>query len=327
MAATGTKKFDLILRGGHVVDPAAGRDGLFDVGIRDGKIASVRKGLKGAKRVIDVSGGYVLPGLIDTHAHVYRHVTGRFGLEADWVGVRSGVATLVDQGGPSAMTIAGFRNFIAEPAASRVVSFISAYLVGGMEGHLYPSLHGPEQINVKHTVKAAIANRDIVKGIKVHAEIGGASRWGVETMVLAKEISHGAGLPIYVHLGQMWPTKGKKKTNPDAVIAQAVDLMEEGDILAHPFTRHPGGFVSAETGEVLPAVRKAIDRGVRSMSATARISRSRWRGWRSARASCPTPWAPICTATTSPCRSRDLTTRPTGRTRSPTSRRSAWRSP
>ena len=263
MATTQSKKFDLILRGGHVVDPAAGRDGLFDVGIRGGKIASVRKGLKGAKRVIDVSGGYVLPGLIDTHAHVYRHVTGRFGLEADWVGVRSGAATLVDQGGPSAMTIAGFRNFIVEPAASRIVSFISAYLVGGMEGHLYPSLHGPEQINVKHTVKAAIANRDIVKGIKVHAEIGGASRWGVETMRLAKEISHGAGLPIYVHLGQMWPTKGKKKTNPDAVIAQAVDLMEEGDILAHPFTRHPGGFVSAETGEVLPAVRKAIDRGVR----------------------------------------------------------------
>ena len=263
MAATGTKKFDIILRGGHMVDPAAGRDGLFDVGIRGGKIASVRKGLKGAKRVIDVSGSYVLPGLIDTHAHVYRHVTGRFGLEADWIGTRSGVATLVDQGGPSAMTIAGFRNFIVEPAKSRVVSFISAYLVGGMEGHLYPSLHGPEQINVKHTVKAAIANRDIVKGIKVHAEIGGASRWGVETMKLAKEISHGAGLPIYVHLGQMWPTKGKRKINPDTVIGQAVDLMEEGDILAHPFTRHPGGFISAETGEVHPAVRKAIDRGVR----------------------------------------------------------------
>ena len=263
MAAAGTKKFDFILRGGHVVDPAAGRDGLFDVGIRGGKVASVQKGLKGAKRVIDVSGGYVLPGFIDTHAHVYRYVTGRFGLEADWIGTRSGVATFVDQGGPSAMTIAGFRKFVVEPAKSRVVSFISAYLVGGMEGHLYPSLHGPEQINVKHTVKAAIANRDIVKGIKVHAEIGGASRWGVETMKLAKEISRDAGLPIYVHLGQMWTTKGKRKINPDTVIGQAVDLMEEGDILAHPFTRHPGGFISAETGEVHPAVRKAIDRGVR----------------------------------------------------------------
>ena len=119
MAVSGTKEFDLILRGGHVVDPASGRDGIFDVGVRAGKIATVRKGLKGAKRVIDVTGGYVLPGLIDTHAHVYRHVTGRFGLEADWIGVRSGVATLVDQGGPSAMTVAGLRNFIGEPAASR----------------------------------------------------------------------------------------------------------------------------------------------------------------------------------------------------------------
>ncbi len=96
------KIFDLILRGGHVVDPAAGRDGLFDVGIRAGKIASVRSGLKGARRVIDVSGGYVLPDLID--AHVYRHVTGRFGLKADWVGVRSGVATVVDQEGPQCVS-------------------------------------------------------------------------------------------------------------------------------------------------------------------------------------------------------------------------------
>lgn len=263
MPATRGKKFDLILRGGHVVDPAANRDGPFDVGITGGKIVSVARGLKGAKRVIDVTGGYVLPGMIDTHAHVYRHVTGRFGLEADWCGVGSGIATVVDQGGPSAMTIGGFREYVVAPARSRVVCFLSAYLVGGMEGHFFPSLHGPEQIDVKHTVKAAIDNRDIVKGIKVHAEIGGASRWGLEVMKLAKKIAREAGIPIYVHLGQMWPTKGKRKIDADAVVGAAVALMEDGDVLAHPFTRHPGGFISARTGEVHPAVRKAIDRGVR----------------------------------------------------------------
>ena len=62
-----------------------------------------------AREVIDVTGKLVLPGLIDTHAHVYQYVTGRFGMNADMVGVQSGVTTLVDQGGPSCMTLPGFR--------------------------------------------------------------------------------------------------------------------------------------------------------------------------------------------------------------------------
>ena len=99
----------------------------------------------------------LLPGLIDTHAHVFQFVTGRFGLNADMVGVRSGVTTLVDQGGPSCMTLPGFRHFIVEPAKSRVLCFISMYLVGGMEGHLYPALYGPEQVDVKATIRAGRA--------------------------------------------------------------------------------------------------------------------------------------------------------------------------
>jgi dihydroorotase len=258
-----TQKFDLVLRGGHVVDPAAGRDGPFDIGIRAGRIAAVEARLGGARQVIDVSGATVLPGMIDTHAHVYQYVTGRFGLNADMCGVRSGVATLVDQGGPSAMTLPGFRKFIVEPAKSRVVCFISAYLVGGLEGHYYPSLYGPDQVDVKATVKAAVENRDIVKGIKAHGEIGGASRWGVEVMRLAKEISRETGLPLYIHLGQIWPTKDNAAIDPDAVVHDVVALMQAGDVLAHPFTRHPGGFISEETGKVHPVVWEALERGVR----------------------------------------------------------------
>ncbi len=260
---TNSKQFDLILRGGHLIDPAAKRDGKFDLGIRDGKIAAVAASLKGAKSVIDVAGSYVLPGLIDTHAHVYQHVTGRFGLDADMCGVRSGVTTLVDQGGPSLMTLPGFRKFIVEPAVSRVVCFISTYLVGGLEGHYYPALYGPEQIDVKATAQVALANPDIVKGIKAHGEIGGASRWGVEIIRLGKQISAETGLPLYVHLGQLWPTKDSVTMDPDDVVAAVVPLLTEGDVLAHPFTRHPGGFISAETGEVHPVVRKALERGVR----------------------------------------------------------------
>ena len=257
-----TRRYDLILRGGRVIDPASGRNRKADVGIADGRIAAVKAGIKGTRRVIDVSGALVLPGLIDTHAHVYRHVTGAFGLDADLCGVRSGVTTVVDQGGPSLMTLPGFRAFIVEPAKTRVLCFLSTYMVGGLEGHRYPSLYGPEQVDVKRTAEVAVANADIVKGIKAHAEIGGASRWGCQVLERAREIASKAKIPVYVHLGQLWPTEGVD-VDPDTVVKKMVPLMRKGDILAHPFTRHPGGFISEKTGRLHPAVKKAVARGVR----------------------------------------------------------------
>jgi len=117
----------VLLKGGRVLDPATGLDGVRDVLVADGRIEEIapRVGSAGAE-VIDCAGCLVLPGLIDTHAHVYEHVTGRFGLNADLCGVQSGVTTLVDQGGPSCMTLPGFRHFVAEPAKTRVVAFLSA---------------------------------------------------------------------------------------------------------------------------------------------------------------------------------------------------------
>jgi len=131
-----TGPFDLLLHGGRVICPASGIDGVMDIAVRGGKIATIQPSIlpTSAKEVTDVSGQIVLPGLIDTHAHVYQYVTGRFGMNPDTVGVQSGVTTLVDQGGPSCMTLPGFRHFIAEPAQSRVLAFLSAYLVGGLEG-------------------------------------------------------------------------------------------------------------------------------------------------------------------------------------------------
>ena len=112
----------------------------MDVAVRGGRIAAVEKTIlpSSAAEVIDVSGKLVLPGLIDTHAHVYQYVTGRFGLNPDMVGVRSGVTTVIDQGGPSCMTLPGFRHFVVEPAKTRVYAFLSSYLVGGLEGPLLP---------------------------------------------------------------------------------------------------------------------------------------------------------------------------------------------
>src|SRR5713226_6594459 len=258
--------FDLLLRGGHVICPASGLDGVMDVAIRDGRIAAVRPDIlpTSAKDVIDVRGRLVLPGMIDTHAHVYKYVSGRFGLDADVVGVQSGVTTVVDQGGPSCMTFPGFRHFVAEPAKTRVYAFLSSYLVGGLEGHYYPNLYSPECIDVDATVTAADANRDLVRGIKGHAEIGGFARWGIRVIEMAAEIGRRADLPVYVHFGQLWglPESGTNGEDVDTILARVIPVLRAGDVLAHPFTRHPGGFVNRE-GEVHPVIQAALDRGLR----------------------------------------------------------------
>src|SRR2546421_1322342 len=216
--------FDLLLRGGRVIDPASGIDGLKDVAIRNGKIAAVQSDIlpTSAREVIDVTGKLVLPGLIDTHAHIYQYVTGRFGMNADMVGVQSGVTTLVDQGGPSCMTLPGFRHFVAEPAKSRVYAFLSAYLVGGLEGHYYPQLYSPEGVDIDATVKSATANLDIVRGIKAHAEIGGFARWGIRVIEMAAEVGRRAPLPGYVPFGQLsgLPRSGPNRESAGTISAR-----------------------------------------------------------------------------------------------------------
>ena len=259
--------YDLLLRGGRVIDPAQNLDAMRDVAVKDGRIAAVLPAIapSSARESVDVSGKLVLPGLIDTHAHVYQYVTGRFGLEADLCGVRSGVTTLVDQGGPSCMTLPGFREFVVKTKKSRIVTFLSSYLVGGMEGHYYPSLYKPDCVDVDATVKSALENRDIVKGFKAHAELGGFARWGIEVIRLSAEIGKQADLPVYIHFGQLWglPESGTNGVDADTILDQVVPLLKPGDILAHPFTRHPGGFVD-RSGKVHPIVKEALARGLKT---------------------------------------------------------------
>ncbi|GAB7522093.1 amidohydrolase/deacetylase family metallohydrolase [Paraburkholderia sp. 2C] len=250
-----------------MIDPAAGLDATLDILVEDKRIAAIGPNLAATApiaEIIDCKDRLVLPGLIDTHAHVYQYVTGRFGLNPDMCGVRSGVTTLVDQGGPSCITIPGFRSFIAEPSKTRVLAFISAYIVGGLEGHYYPELYRPECLDASATVKAAHANADLVKGVKAHAEIGGFARWGLDVMKIASQIGRDAHLPVYIHFGQLWPKpeSGGLPVNPDSIFNQVVETLKPGDILAHPFSRHPGGFVE-ENGKLHPLVPEAIARGLK----------------------------------------------------------------
>ncbi len=256
-------KYDLLLRGGHVIDPLASLNGKFDIAVTGENIAAVRPDVATdeAKQVIDVGGRLILPGLIDSHAHVFQHAVGRFGLNPELVGVRSGVTTLVDLGCASYMSMSAFRHYIVEPADTRIYSFISIYPAG--EGHLSPEIYGAG-IDVDLCVSCVESNRDLIRGVKVNAEIGSMSIYGLDKIKKAKRVSHETRLPLYVHVGELFPAPANAPISYelDKIVPDVVDLLEPGDILAHPFSRHPGGFVDSK-GVVHPIIKEALERGLR----------------------------------------------------------------
>ena len=120
-------RYDTLIKGGHLVDPAARRNGRFDVALAGGRVAAVDAEIPpdAAYRVIDAAGRYVTPGLIDFHSHVFHQFT-YWGVDPDTIGPCSGVTTWVDAGSAGAITLPGFRRYIAAPATSRVRASQSA---------------------------------------------------------------------------------------------------------------------------------------------------------------------------------------------------------
>ena len=167
----------------------------------------------------------------------------------------------MDQGGPSAPTFNGFREFIVEASKTRVLCFISSYLAGGLLGHRYVDLYGPTGINVNAIVKCARDNPELIKGIKAHAEPGGYSRWGLESLKLGKQASRELGFRSMSISERYGLRKMASASTRATIIEEVVPLLDAGDVLAHPFTRYPSGFVGKD-GSIHPLIREAQQKGV-----------------------------------------------------------------
>ena len=117
--------FDLLLKGGRVVDPSTNLDGLHDIAVQDGKIARIAADIPAgeAASVVEVAGKIVTPGLIDLHAHVFEGVN-RTGVNPDLAGVLSGVTTIVDAGSAGAATFAAFPKHILPHCQTEVIPFL-----------------------------------------------------------------------------------------------------------------------------------------------------------------------------------------------------------
>jgi dihydroorotase len=222
-------KYDLLLRGGHVIDPKNGVSAVRDVAIAAGKVAAVAERIDPAEafKVVDVSGLYVTPGLIDMHVHVYAG-TGEKGSYAgdnsvypDGFTLRSGVTTVVDAGCSGWRNVADFKDRVVDRSRTRVLAFLN--IVGnGMRGGKWEQ--DLTDMDGKTTGEAALRNKGFVVGIK-SAHYEGPEWAPVERAVEAGTI---ANVPVLVDFGA---------NKPERPLAELVTKkLRPGDIYAHMYS-------------------------------------------------------------------------------------------
>lgn len=241
--------FDLLLKGGTVVDPAQEIVARRDVAIENGRIAAVESDLPRhlAARVVDVDGYYVTPGLVDLHVHAYWGST-FWGVDVDPVAARTGVITSVDAGSAGAHNWRGFRRFHVERVDSRLVAYLNISSIGlTHQTYEHANLYYDD---VDLAIETAAQNRDVIVGIKVRLDQNTTGLNGIVPMERARAAADALGLPIMVHIGAAPPA-----------LSQIVPLMRPGDVLTHCFTGQSNKIVDSDE-KIRDDVKRAWDQGI-----------------------------------------------------------------
>jgi dihydroorotase len=245
----------VVIGGGRVVDPAAGRDEIADVSTRGARVDAVGANLdaRGA-RVVDVTGSIVTPGLIDLHVHVYPGL-GDFCLHPDRVGVESGVPTVIDAGTSGSATFGLARKWIDDPdVRTRVLALVDPcqiyFATKDFLCHKLEIANDLRNLDVDLAAATLAENADVVVGMKVRA----CSVNDPHVSPFLEAAKQVAGpLPIMVHLGRF----------PFTATIPTVDLLRAlrpGDVITHAF-RGASGMLDGD-GKVTLELRDAVERGV-----------------------------------------------------------------
>ncbi len=252
--------FDVLVRGGRVVDPAQGWDAVLDVGMLGGRIAAVgadlgARGVKG--EIVDAAGLLVTPGWVDLHTHLYWGVA-PLGVDADTHCLRRGVTTAVDAGSAGASTFAGFKRYVIEVSATRVVALLHISSLGmarddSAGDEAIGELEDIRWANVDRAVEVARAYADVIRGIKVRIStyhVGQDPGRAREALRRARRAADAIGKPVMVHPGQT--------TIP---LDEILGMLVRGDVVTHVYHGRSEGVLDA-AGQVRPSVRAAAERGI-----------------------------------------------------------------
>ena len=252
------QQIDLLLKGGHVIDPKNKIDAQMDVAVTDGKIFQVGKDIpaKNAKKVIDVQGLYVTPGIIDMHVHVFNGAdvdayiaNALTSLPPDGFTFRAGVTTVVDAGSSGWKNFRLFKKQTIDRSQTRVLALLNIVgngMVGRFEEQDVNDM-SPEQ--TAYMIKRLFPA--IIVGIKA------AHFWGDFTQVdRAVQAGKMANVPVMVDFGEHQP--------PNSIEALFMQHLRPGDIFTHTFSYGPAvrETVVNDSGKVKPFIFEAQKRGI-----------------------------------------------------------------
>jgi dihydroorotase len=246
--------FDLLLRGGRLIDPAAGVDAERDVAFAGGHVAAIDSAIPAdrAARVIDAAGAIVTPGLIDLHTHVYWGGTS-LGVDADHLAARSGTTTFVDAGSAGAANFLGFRCHVIEPSNVRILAYLNisfAGIFGFSSSVMYGECGDLRLCNAREAVACGRDHSDLIVGVKVRAGRIAGGGTGVAPVDLAIEAADALHMPVMAHIDEPPPSH-----------VEVLQRLRARDVLTHCYRPFPNAPVVAG-GEIKPEVLKARDRGV-----------------------------------------------------------------
>ena len=242
----------LVLKNGHVLDPLNGIDGIFDTAVENDRIREIGSGIetKATDNVIDCSGCYVVPGLIDHHAHV--QPLAKIGLPSEALCFSSGVTTVVDAGST------GCANYIYHMGIlERLRLDIRAYLNVCTTG--LDSLPGTlEDVNPAHWDRGAIREcfarfggpGGRLHGLKLRTSAPIVKDLGYKVLEKTVELGDEIGVPVMVHC-----------TNPPGPLSELLKILRPGDTITHMYM-NIGPNLIGEDGKVIDAAFKARERGV-----------------------------------------------------------------
>lgn len=248
-----TANYDLILKGGRVLDPSQGIDTVTDVAFAGGKVAAIGHDLASSgARIETVSGKIVSPGFIDLHTHVYWGGTS-LGIDASAIARRSGVTTFVDAGSAGPGNYRGFLKHVIEPSEPRILAYLHVSFAGifAFSRRIMVGESGDMRlISPLDAVAVARDNPDTIIGIKVRVGRFASGDSGIAPLDIALQVADETGLPLMAHIDEPPPSY-------EDVIAR----LRPGDVLTHCFRPFPNSPVTVD-GRPREAVLAARARGV-----------------------------------------------------------------